>query len=94
MSTTFRASPVLKIIADLIRKKADLSNYDPFIETITVGDEMLTSIPLTAVLLHVTDLVLTLIDHSAINYGQIAQEASLIVDTKIVTIKRLPHVII
>lgn len=87
-----RQSPALKIMWDLFRKKADLSYHDPFIPHIQVDGKTFASAPLTEAKIKHADLVLILTDHSSLDYGKLAKQAKLIVDTRHAIKTKHPHV--
>ena len=84
-----RESPALSVI-DLLRAKgADVSYHDPFVPEVhfdhayTIGDgEPLYNAELTDDLIKNSDCVIICTEHSGIDYGNITQLASLIVDTR------------
>lgn len=84
-----RESPALSVI-DLLRAKgADVSYHDPFVPEVhfdhayTIGDgEPLYNAELTDDLIKNSDCVIICTEHSDIDYGNITQLASLIVDTR------------
>ncbi len=84
-----RESPALSVI-DLLRAKgADVSYHDPFVPEVhfdhayTIGDgEPLFNVDLTDDLIKNSDCVVICTEHSNIDYGNITQLASLIVDTR------------
>ena len=84
-----RESPALSVI-DLLRAKgADVTYHDPFVPEVhfdhayTIGDgEPLFNADLTDDLIKNSDCVVICTEHSNIDYGNITQLASLIVDTR------------
>jgi len=84
-----RESPALSVI-DLLRAKgADVSYHDPFVPEVhfnhayTIGDgEPLYNAELSDDLIKNSDCVIICTEHSGIDYGNITQLASLIVDTR------------
>ena len=84
-----RESPALSVI-DLLRAKgADVTYHDPFVPEVhfdhayTIGDgEPLFNADLTDDLIKNSDCVIICTEHSNIDYGNITQLASLIVDTR------------
>ncbi|MDD3580173.1 MAG: nucleotide sugar dehydrogenase [Desulfobacca sp.] len=81
-----RESPAVKIIHLLEREGAVVSYNDPHIPRLTgmrnyPGFDM-TSTPLNGAVLQQADCVLLVTDHSAYDYGLIADQARLIVDTR------------
>ncbi len=80
-----RESPSLKIIDMLKQKGAEVSYNDPFIPKLKKYrkyDFNLSSKKITKTLLKNTDLVLIATNHSEYDYGWLAENANLIVDTR------------
>jgi len=77
-----RESPAIPIILSLLRKGAILTYNDPFIEEIKIENHILKSEILNKQLLKSADCVVILTDHSKYDYGLIAANAKLIVDTR------------
>ncbi|MGQ9488133.1 MAG: nucleotide sugar dehydrogenase [Armatimonadota bacterium] len=80
-----RESPALKIIEILHQRGAKVSYHDPYIPTLHVHDHVqlhLQSETLTAERLQQADCVVIVADHSSYDWGMIAENAKLIVDTR------------
>ena len=77
-----RESPVLKIIAELLHKKAKVLYHDPYIPQIKLENKILNSSRLSSKLLSSVDCVLVATDHSVFDFNKIAKRAKLIVDTR------------
>ena len=77
-----RESPVLKIITELLHKKAKVLYNDPYIPKLKLENKILTSSKLSNKLLSNVDCVLITTDHSNYNFKNIAKNAKLIVDTR------------
>jgi UDP-N-acetyl-D-glucosamine dehydrogenase len=81
-----RESPALKIISLLRSKGAEVAYHDPHIPHLRGGrhfpDLDLKSVDLTPENLGKADCVLLVTDHSALDYGWIASQARVIVDTR------------
>ncbi|WP_155589984.1 nucleotide sugar dehydrogenase [Lysinibacillus cavernae] len=77
-----RESPALRVIQQLLDSQCELKIIDPFIETFSVEQSLLNTVPLTAEIIQHADAVLILTNHSAIDYSLIDQQASLIFDTR------------
>jgi len=88
-----RQSPALKVLWDLLRKKADVSYHDPFVPRVQIDGETRSSVDLTEKAIKRADLVLILADHSSLDYEKIAKQAKLIVDTRHAVKTKHPHVI-
>jgi UDP-N-acetyl-D-glucosamine dehydrogenase len=77
-----RESAAFNVIFDLLRKRAKVDYYDPFVKKIKVGKKVLKSINYKPGILKSYDLVLILTDHSRLDYEEIAKKAKLVVDTR------------
>ena len=85
-----RGSPSLRIIALLNRKGALVDYHDPFVEKLepSPGFELtLNSVSLEPERLRSYDAVLIVTDHSCIDYANLVQQASLVIDTRNATQK-------
>lgn len=89
-----RQSPALKVMWDLLRKKADLSYHDPFVSRVQIDGKTLTSVALTERAIKGADLVLILTDHTSLDYGKLADQAKLIVDTRHAIKTKHSHVVL
>jgi len=77
-----RESPAVSIMEALRDKGASIYFSDPYVPAITIKGQMLKSLSLTAEIVQSMDCVAVLTDHSAFDYGLIANSASLIFDTR------------
>jgi UDP-N-acetyl-D-glucosamine dehydrogenase len=77
-----RASAAYDIIWDILRKKAKVDYYDPYVKTFRLIAKTLKSIKYRPSILKKYDCVLILTDHSGLDYDKIAKEAKLVVDTR------------
>ncbi|MCC6627229.1 MAG: nucleotide sugar dehydrogenase [Chloroflexi bacterium] len=78
-----RESPALEIIELLAAKGALVQYHDPHVPRLVVNDHLtLTSAALTAATVGAADCVVVCADHSAYDWNQIGDWASLIVDTR------------
>jgi UDP-N-acetyl-D-glucosamine dehydrogenase len=78
-----RMSPSLKIIELLEKRGATVTYHDPLIPQVTLANPgTITSVPLDAATLAAVDCVILATDHSSIDYQQIVDRASLIIDTR------------
>lgn len=87
-----RESAAYDIIPNLMRKGAQVDYYDPFVKELIIGENnylinncepiKMASINYNPETLKNYDLVLILTDHSNIDYGQLAQNANLVADTR------------
>ncbi|GAB7387582.1 nucleotide sugar dehydrogenase [Bacillaceae bacterium] len=80
-----RESRALTIIELLREEGADVSYHDPYVPSLTIGDEFLQSVPLTKETLQMADCVVILTDHSAIPLREIIEYAPRVFDTRNVT---------
>jgi UDP-N-acetyl-D-glucosamine dehydrogenase len=82
-----RESPAIDIISLLLSKGAQADYHDPYIKTLEISEhaqaEEIASIgDLTEDVLRGYDAVVIVTDHSAYDYGWIADHATLVVDTR------------
>lgn len=80
-----RESPALRIIADLLRKHAKVSYFDPLVARFKFGAKILSAIkfnPANPASLKVFDCVVIITDHSGFDYNSLAKHVNLIVDTR------------
>jgi UDP-N-acetyl-D-glucosamine dehydrogenase len=77
-----RESPALDVIRLLEQRGAVVSFHDPHVARLHEDGVELTSVPLSAETLRGADCVVIVTDHSSIDYGLIAREAKLVVDTR------------
>ncbi|MGE5742623.1 MAG: nucleotide sugar dehydrogenase [Gemmatimonadota bacterium] len=77
-----RESPALDVIRLLEQRGAVVSYHDPHVARLHEDGVELTSVPLTAEALRGADCVVIVTDHSSLDYGLIAREAKLVVDTR------------
>jgi UDP-N-acetyl-D-glucosamine dehydrogenase len=80
-----RESPSAEIIELLRDRGAEVSYHDPHIPVYPSMRKFridLKSVPLNAETLKAHDCVLILTDHDAVDYGQLAEHATLVVDTR------------
>jgi UDP-N-acetyl-D-glucosamine dehydrogenase len=77
-----RESPALDVIRLLEQRGAVVSFHDPHVARLHEDGVELTSVPLSAETLRAADCVVIVTDHSSLDYGLIAREAKLVVDTR------------
>jgi UDP-N-acetyl-D-glucosamine dehydrogenase len=77
-----RESPALEILADLIRRGAEVRYHDPYVAELVVGKRRLDSVPLVDDVLQDADCALILTDHTAIDYKRVVETAPVVVDTR------------
>jgi UDP-N-acetyl-D-glucosamine dehydrogenase len=77
-----RESPALDVIRLLEQRGAVVSYHDPHVAQLHEDGVELASVPLDAGTLRAADCVVIVTDHSSIDYGLIAREAKLVVDTR------------
>lgn len=77
-----RESPALSVIELLKNRGAQVSYSDPYIDTLAIGETIVASEPLTPELVRQTDCVVVVTNHSAFDYGMVAREAAVVIDTR------------
>lgn len=77
-----RESPVLPILSQLNASGADVTVVDPHVPTFRLDGETMETYSLTPELLQKADLVLLTTDHTAFDYEMIAQNSSVLFDTR------------
>jgi UDP-N-acetyl-D-glucosamine dehydrogenase len=77
-----RESPALDVIKLLQQRGATVQFHDPHVARVKEDSVDLKSVPLTAAALKAADCVVIVTDHSAIDYGMVARESRLVVDTR------------
>ncbi|AQR76717.1 nucleotide sugar dehydrogenase [Paenibacillus larvae] len=77
----YRESPNLLIMKQL-QSKVEVRYHDPLVPFIHDGEWSLASVSLTEEEIRKADLVLILTDHRVIDYGWVAEHASLVFDTR------------
>ena len=77
-----RESPALEIVEMLARRGAQISYADPFTPQLALEGLKLSAVEPSADVLAAADCVLILTSHSAFDYGEIGEKASLVVDTR------------
>ena len=77
-----RESPALDVMELLAEKGADVRFADPMVATVRVGERELVAVELSEDALKEADATILLTDHSAFDYGWIAETARLIIDTR------------
>ena len=77
-----RESPALDVIRLLKQRGAEVFYHDPHVGHIREDGVDLKSVPLDAKSLRGADCVVIVTDHSGVDYGFVAREAPLIVDTR------------
>lgn len=80
-----RDSSALKILEGFIQKGADVSYHDPYIPSLKIEDQVLTSTDITEGFLQNMDCILILTDHTSIPLEQILTHSMLVFDTRNVT---------
>lgn len=77
-----RESPALDVIRLLEQRGAVVKYHDPHVPRLHEDGVELESIALTADVLHGTDCVIIVTDHTGLDYALVAREAKLVVDTR------------
>ncbi|MBE6754053.1 MAG: nucleotide sugar dehydrogenase [Ruminococcaceae bacterium] len=79
----YRESPAIRVIRELLKEGAEVSYFDPWVESFRDGDLSMRSIPaLTADVLEQSDIVMVTTAHSDVDYEAVANHAPLVLDTK------------
>ncbi len=83
-----RNSPAERIIELLLDRGAEISYYDPYVPSFTVGGDVFqsepttfTSVPLTESVLTDNDCVVVVTAHQAVNYDRVVRCAPLVIDS-------------
>lgn len=77
-----RESAAYDIIKELLRKKAKVDYFDPYIKEFDLGRKKLKSIKYSISNIRKYDLIIILTDHSGFDYEELAKNAKLIIDTR------------
>jgi UDP-N-acetyl-D-glucosamine dehydrogenase len=77
-----RESPALDILQLLSNKGAQLSYCDPYVPEVREAGIALKASPFTPAILRKADCVVIVTDHATFDYGMIAREAKVVVDTR------------
>jgi UDP-N-acetyl-D-glucosamine dehydrogenase len=77
-----RESPVLKVIENLQKVKADITYNDPYIPKFKHKETVFESIELSAKVIQDADIVIITTDHSDYDYNFIVKNAKVILDTR------------
>lgn len=77
-----RESPALHVLEGLHEKGASVYFADPYVPSIVVQDQTITSVDLTPSLLQSMDCVAILTDHSAFDYSMVAKFSPIVLDTR------------
>lgn len=77
-----RESPALSVIELLKQRGAHVSYCDPYIDTLAVGETILASETLTSQIVQDSDCVVVVTNHSDFDYGMVACEAPVVIDTR------------
>ena len=77
-----RESPALHVLEGLHEKGASVYFSDPYVPSIVVQDQTITSVELTPSVLQSMDCVVILTDHSAFDYSMVAKFSPIVLDTR------------
>jgi len=83
-----RESPAIDIIAKLDEWNATVNYHDPHVPHLDVGNSIYESVPLTSDSLNDAECVVVVTDHSTFDLDRIADEATLVFDTRNATAHR------
>ena len=81
-SNDTRESPALEVVHKLCEKGVKICYSDPYVSSITLHGEKLTSVILDPELLQSMDCIVILTDHSVFDYEMIASHSPLVVDCR------------
>lgn len=77
-----RESPSLEVLRLLLEQGGCVSFYDPYVETVRLGEQVLQCVSLDQETVSGADLVILLTDHEKLPYGDLIQWAQCLYDTK------------
>ncbi len=77
-----RESPSLDIIELLAAKGATVEYHDPYVASLRMGEETMTSSPIDAASLASYDAVIISTDHSGIDYAALVENSKLVLDAR------------
>jgi len=77
-----RESPALDVMKQLLKRHAILSFADQYVPHLQLDTATLYATPITAEALQAADCTVILTNHSYVDYAQVVQEASLVIDTR------------
>jgi UDP-N-acetyl-D-glucosamine dehydrogenase len=77
-----RESPALDVVRLLRQRGAEVSFHDPYVARLREDGLELASVPLSAETLRAADCVVVVTDHTNVDYGLVAREARVVVDTR------------
>lgn len=77
-----RESPAVKVIDQLVAKGADVVYHDPYVPEYYYGATPVSFVDLTAQEIAAADVVVVLTAHDGVDYGLVAENAKLILDTR------------
>jgi UDP-N-acetyl-D-glucosamine dehydrogenase len=80
-----RESPARHVLERLASSGALVSFHDPYVSSLTLGEQTLHSIPLTAETLAAQDCVVILTAHPSVDYEHVLEHASLVFDAQGIT---------
>ena len=82
-----RESPALDVYSLIAQHGGEVCYHDPYCPQVTIDQDVVSSIPLTAEMLQQQDLVMILTGHSNVDYALVLEHADLVFDTRNVTRK-------
>lgn len=85
----WRESPSIDIVKLLLRDHVNLDYHDPFVPMITIEEHQMQSVDLGNKTLSQYDLVIIATDHSTVDYVQLVDQSTAILDTRGIT-RNLP----
>ncbi|NQY91812.1 MAG: nucleotide sugar dehydrogenase [Deltaproteobacteria bacterium] len=77
-----RESPALDVMTLLLRKGANISFCDPYVDKVVLEGEPMSSVPLEDSVLRAADLVILLTNHSVFDLGLVSDSGCIVLDTR------------
>ena len=75
-----REAGALKVLERIIRQGGDVVYHDPLVPHITLGGEVMSSVPMTRQILDAQDLVVILVAQEGVNWEAIVSSSALVLD--------------
>ena len=80
--TDMRESPAVPLLEALVARGADVAYHDPHVPSVRLGDHHLESTQLTDERLGTADCVVVVTAHSSIDFVRVAEQSTLVFDTR------------
>jgi UDP-N-acetyl-D-glucosamine dehydrogenase len=75
-----RESAGLKVLSALAKRGAEISYHDPLVQSVTIGDQVLNSTPITDESMSEVDLVVVLTPQHGVDWNDLYEKAPFIFD--------------